>query len=121
MMRNIDKMMKIMNTALYSTGFGDSDLAEETSEITENIMTDIQTQQISPDMENMGFFEVKIESGDMVIDSYSKLNFDSESGFSVRPDFSSEKKVFVEHDGFEQLWSMENKCLLPEKQTLLIL
>ena len=47
---NIDKMMKIMNTALYSTGFGDSDLAEETSEITENIMTDIQTQQISPDM-----------------------------------------------------------------------
>ena len=55
---------------------------------------------------------MKIESGDMVIDSYSKLNFDSESGFSVRPDFSSEKKylssmmVFQ----FEQLWSMKTNA-----------
>lgn len=112
---NIDKMMKIMNTALYSTGFGDSDLAEETSEITESIMTDIQTQQISPDMENMGFFEVKIESGNMVIDSYSKLNFDSESGFSIRPDFSSEKKVFVEHDGFRTIMVNGKQMLTARK------
>ena len=100
---NIDKMMKIMNAARFSSGFGNEELAEETSAITTEVMTDIQTEVIDPDYENMGFFEVPLQNGEMTNSSYQKLNFDAESGFSLRKNYISEKEVVVEHDSFKTI------------------
>ena len=90
---NIDKMMKIMNAARFSSGFGNEELAEETSAITTEVMTDIQTEVIDPDYENMGFFEVPLQNGEMTVNSYQKMNFDAESGFSLRKNYISEKET----------------------------
>ena len=100
---NIDKMMKIMNAARFSSGFGNEELAEETSAITTEVMTDIQTEVIDPDYENMGFFEVPLQNGEMTVNSYQKLNFDAESGFSLRKNYISEKEIVVEHDSFKTI------------------
>ena len=100
---NIDKMMKIMNAARFSSGFGNEELAEETSAITTEVMTDIQTEVIDPDYENMGFFEVPLQNGAMTINSYQKMNFDAESGFSLRKNYISEKEIVIEHDSFKTI------------------
>ena len=112
---NIDKMMKIMNAARFSSGFGNEELAEETSVITTEVMTDIQTEVIDPDYENMGFFEVPLQNGEMTVNSYQKLNFDAESGFSLRKNYISEKEIVVEHDSFKTILVNGREVLTAKK------
>ena len=112
---NIDKMMKIMNAARFSSGFGNEELAEETSAITTEVMTDIQTEVIDPDYENMGFFEVPLQNGEMTVNSYQKLNFDAESGFSLRKNYISEKEIVVEHDSFKTILVNGREVLTAKK------
>ena len=112
---NIDKMMKIMNAARYSSGFGNEELAEETSVITTEVMTDIQTEVIDPDYENMGFFEVPLQNGEMTINSYQKMNFDAESGFSLRKNYISEKEIVIEHDSFKTILVNGQQVLTAKK------
>ena len=112
---NIDKMMKIMNAARFSSGFGNEELAEETSAITTEVMTDIQTEVIDPDYENMGFFEVPLQNGEMTINSYQKMNFDAESGFSLRKNYISEKEIVIEHDSFKTILVNGQQVLTDKK------
>ncbi len=112
---NIDKMMKIMNAARFSSGFGNEELAEETSAITTEVMTDIQTEVIDPDYENMGFFEVPLQNGEMTINSYQKMNFDAESGFSLRKNYISEKEIVIEHDSFKTILVNGQQVLTAKK------
>ena len=112
---NIDKMMKIMNAARFSSGFGNEELAEETSAITTEVMTDIQTEVIDPDYENMGFFEVPLQNGEMTVNSYQKMNFDAESGFSLRKNYISEKEIVIEHDSFKTILVNGQQVLTAKK------
>ena len=112
---NIDKMMKIMYAARFSSGFGNEELAEETSAITTEVMTDIQTEVIDPDYENMGFFEVPLQNGEMTVNSYQKMNFDAESGFSLRKNYISEKEIVIEHDSFKTILVNGQQVLTAKK------
>ena len=97
-------LVKIGQVAMYSTSM---EVSQDDKEASLSIINDIYQyttgQNLIPDNSILGFTDFNVNSGTTSLTGFLDLNFDNNSGFSVKRNPNNKLELVVNHDGFKNI------------------